>query len=257
MTPSIQQSYQQQTEFWRKNYPKLVGDFEQRPLAVEILVNSFEDDIKDELILDAGCGTGYVSRMLAQRGADVHGVDNSNKMLAIAEEIEKANPLGINYYFGDITCLHFGSDCYEGIICTGVVPYLSPEQYGAFLNEAKRVLIENCPLVITSIHPSMFNHGSPARKRGKCWVKLSPLEDVSIDRSQIFSQQLYDINGNCFSSEIWHHPLSFLVNSLTKRNFRVEEVQEPVFREHYRRVSPSWGTEYDYPSHLIIKARKE
>lgn len=52
-----------------------------------------EYGVPKELILDLGCGTGTLTRMLASRGYDMIGVDNSVEMLSIAREYEDENIL--------------------------------------------------------------------------------------------------------------------------------------------------------------------
>ena len=47
-----------------------------------------EYDIRDGLVLDLGCGTGKLTRLLAKAGYDMIGVDNSEEMLEIAREAE-------------------------------------------------------------------------------------------------------------------------------------------------------------------------
>lgn len=44
--------------------------------------------IEDGLVLDLGCGTGVLTRLLADRGYDMIGVDNSYEMLDVAREKE-------------------------------------------------------------------------------------------------------------------------------------------------------------------------
>ncbi|MBQ9959756.1 MAG: class I SAM-dependent methyltransferase [Oscillospiraceae bacterium] len=41
-----------------------------------------------DTVLDAGCGTGTLARLLLQRGFDVIGVDNSPEMLSVAREAD-------------------------------------------------------------------------------------------------------------------------------------------------------------------------
>lgn len=45
----------------------------------------FAGDVRGRTVLDAGCGTGYLSRQLRERGAEVTGVDLSEEMIAIAK----------------------------------------------------------------------------------------------------------------------------------------------------------------------------
>jgi len=47
-----------------------------------------EYDIREGLVLDLGCGTGKLTRLLAKAGYDMIGVDNAEEMLEIEREAE-------------------------------------------------------------------------------------------------------------------------------------------------------------------------
>lgn len=47
-----------------------------------------EEKIEDGLVLDLGCGTGKMTRLLATAGYDMIGIDNSEDMLEIARECQ-------------------------------------------------------------------------------------------------------------------------------------------------------------------------
>ena len=47
-----------------------------------------EEKIEDGLVLDLGCGTGKMTRLLAVAGYDMIGIDNSEEMLEIARECQ-------------------------------------------------------------------------------------------------------------------------------------------------------------------------
>ena len=51
---------------------------------------------KTELVLDLACGTGKITRLLADRGYDMTGVDLSPEMLSIAREQEYEDQKGIS-----------------------------------------------------------------------------------------------------------------------------------------------------------------
>ena len=50
-----------------------------------------EYGIEDGLVLDLGCGTGKLTRLMEQKGYDMIGVDNSYEMLDIAREYSNEN----------------------------------------------------------------------------------------------------------------------------------------------------------------------
>ncbi len=57
-------------------------------------------DIAGRQVLDAGCGEGYLARVLAARGAQVTGIDLSPRMIELARA---RNPSGIDYQVGDLS----------------------------------------------------------------------------------------------------------------------------------------------------------
>ena len=63
-----------------------------------------ENGIRDGLVADLGCGTGSMTRLLAEAGYDMIGVDNSPEMLEIAMEKQLAseNPDAILYLLQDM-----------------------------------------------------------------------------------------------------------------------------------------------------------
>lgn len=58
-------------------------------------------DVSGLEVLDAGCGEGYLSRILAQRGARVTGVDVSPRLIAMARAKDRDG--SINYQVADLS----------------------------------------------------------------------------------------------------------------------------------------------------------
>ncbi len=91
--------------------------------------------------LDAGCGTGILSRRLAERGCDVIGVDASPKMIEVAKRLARSGPVAHKLGFHVIETiekLDLQESTFDGIICSSVVEYLdNPAQA---ISEFARIL---------------------------------------------------------------------------------------------------------------------
>lgn len=61
-----------------------------------------EYGVKDGLILELGCGTGSMTRLLSEKGYDMIAVDNSEEMLMIAREKSMADSGDILYLLQDM-----------------------------------------------------------------------------------------------------------------------------------------------------------
>ncbi len=87
-----------------------------------------------ERILDLATGTGWTSRLVAQRGAYVTGVDLGANLIAAATEFAKAERLSIAYEIGDAECLPFNDATFDAVISTCGIMFASrPEAAAAEL----------------------------------------------------------------------------------------------------------------------------
>ena len=59
-------------------------------------------NVKGKTVLDAGCGPGHYSILLAKNGADVTSIDISEKMIEIAKNNAKEAASKVRFLVGDI-----------------------------------------------------------------------------------------------------------------------------------------------------------
>lgn len=76
-------------DFWNRvasDWQRQVGDDgdRNRRLNSDRVLWDFAGEVRGRRVLDAGCGTGYLTRKLVERGAEAVGVDLSEKMIEIA-----------------------------------------------------------------------------------------------------------------------------------------------------------------------------
>jgi len=69
---TIPQNYNQNTGFWERDKKIIQSDYLCRPYILEEL-----GEIKNLRVADIGCGEGYLSRILASKGAKVTSLDIS------------------------------------------------------------------------------------------------------------------------------------------------------------------------------------
>jgi len=76
-------------DFWNRvaaDWRSQVGDDGDgnRVLNSDPVLWKFAGDVNGLMVLDAGCGTGYLSKKLRDQGARVTGIDFSERMIEIA-----------------------------------------------------------------------------------------------------------------------------------------------------------------------------
>ena len=103
--------------------------------------------------LDAGCGSGYFSRMLTASGFSVHGIDASRPMVEMARELAREVSLNDGLVFNSVTTvesLPFPDDHFDGCICLSVLEYL--DHPDLCLDELQRVLKPGGLLILSLPH---------------------------------------------------------------------------------------------------------
>lgn len=78
------------------------GDFARQHLLNPALF-SLLGDINGKKILDAGCGQGYLCRLLAKKGARVTGIEPARDFIQFAISREKEEKLGVDYIEMDLS----------------------------------------------------------------------------------------------------------------------------------------------------------
>ncbi|MEM9782724.1 MAG: magnesium protoporphyrin IX methyltransferase [Pseudomonadota bacterium] len=86
---------------------------EGRAQMAELLLSWMPEDLHGARVLDAGCGTGMLSRRLAERGADVVAVDLSENLVRVAahraaEELAPQVAARLSFMSGDMLDAQLG-----------------------------------------------------------------------------------------------------------------------------------------------------
>lgn len=143
---------------------------------------------RQDLVLDAGCGTGLVSAFLRKRASRVVGLDYSlNSLLTMNA---KGIP-AINAVAGSIDRLPFEDGAFDAVVCSNTLQHFKQGQHLLIIEELKRVLKPGGILVI-SVH-----HYSLAKRRAG-WIKEGKPGQPGVDYIHRFEKgELEDLLPGC------------------------------------------------------------
>ena len=103
------------------------------------LVMEYLQSIDGGAILDVGCGPGIFATPCAERGFRYHGFDISDRMIGEARR-RFGNLKGIEFTVGDARSLPLASGSVDGVLCLGMLEYVSKEDEAVYLEEMVRVV---------------------------------------------------------------------------------------------------------------------
>lgn len=118
----------------------------------------FVGDLGGRRVLDAGCGEGYNTRMLARRGALMTGVDISPRMIQLAREEEAREPLGIRYEVASYSDLSVFEDSSVDA-AVSFMALMDGANYAGAAQEIYRVLRPGGDLTFSITHPCHITGG--------------------------------------------------------------------------------------------------
>lgn len=143
---------------WARRAPASLSDFTARPPVLDLC-----EPVAGRAVLDLGCGEGYCSRILAERGAQVLGIDISERMIDLARQAEQARPLGITYATGDATRVACADAQFDLVLAMFLFNYLDVEGTRTTMTQIHRMLKPGGHFVFAVPHPAYAFMREPVR----------------------------------------------------------------------------------------------
>lgn len=205
----------------------------ERPATTSLI-----EEVEGKNILDAGCGAGFYSKWLLDRGANVVAIDASEKMLSHARQLTENRALCYHANMEEVlSFLDAGS--FDGILSALAIGYVRDQN--ALFAEFSRLLRAGGWLVFSTEHP-FFSYR---------YFKLENYFETQEASCQ------WTGFGKLVCMPCYYHSLGTICEALSKNGFVIETMLEPKPTEEFRAADPErYERLMKFPHFMCIKARK-
>lgn len=226
---------------------KSANDLIEIPTIRKMLPN-----LMNKKILELGCGYGENCKYFLDKGANyVLGTDISKNMLNIAKENIKCEKCEFKILaMEDISKIN---NKFDLIISSLSIHYI--EDFEKLLNDIYNLLTEDGYFIFSQEHPI----GTGTILNSECNEK----DNIDIGNKTYYIVSNYNQNGkrivnwnNCNVIK-FHRNFSYIINTIIKSNFKIEEILEPVPDEETLKIKPKYKNQFDKPYFLFIKVSKQ
>lgn len=209
-------------------------------------------DLTNKKVLELGCGYGENCEYFLEKGASyVLGTDISNNMISIAKEnIQNKNCEFQILPMEDISKIN---NKFDIIISSLAIHYV--EDFEKLLNDVYNLLNNDGYFIFSQEHPI----GTGTILNTECNEK----DHLILGDKNYYIVSDYSKNGkrvvNWNHCEVvkYHRNFSYLINTIIKCNFKIEEILEPVPDEEILKIDSKFKRQFDKPYFLFVKLSKK
>lgn len=188
----------------------------------------FTGTLKGKKVLDAGCGEGYNTRIMARMGARATGVDISPTLVKLARREERRERLSIRYCVARFTDLSTFNDASLDMVISNMALDASPDSETA-ISEFFRVLSPGGELLFIILHPCFVT-------KGLGWIPDETGEDSRLTASSSFDEgpRLEEWKFTYgppqtkpSATSAFYRTLSRILKTLIRMGFVLGDIEEP------------------------------
>lgn len=214
------------------------GDFE-RTQMINPTIFQLLGAVTKKKLLDAGCGNGYLSRMLAMKGAEVIGVEPGETMYRFAVSTEEKDHLGITYFKEDLSQFTRFKEEFDIVVANMV--FMDIPKYQSAIRNCINSLKTGGLFIYSILHPCFPGFEND-------WQRLKHVE-VKDYFTESSVQARY--------GHVFFRPLQNYINLTNDYGCVTERIVEPQLNKRFAEENPTLNRSYYVPQFIVIKARKD
>jgi SAM-dependent methyltransferase len=244
---SHRERWDRNAEFWIRIIRHRLDPFRSQLTDAEIL--RAIGPCGDAVILDAGCGEGYMSRALAKKAAAVVGLDRSTRLVRAAVEERGGDGRSPSFAVGDLAALPFADSTFDVVLCNHSLNDVRSLRRP--FSEFARVLKRGGRLVVLMLHPCFYGGRDDQGNR----VEVPVEQYFSVRRME----QKFSVAGflSPVPTVVWVQPLESYFASLAHAGFCVSLLREPHPSTAQLASDPWWAATFTRPLFLLLVAVKQ
>lgn len=238
--------YDDNAGHWVRTERTSLSDYTARPRVLDLC-----EPAAGRRVLDLGCGEGYCSRILRQRGAEVVGVDISPEMIARARQAEEHAPLGIEYEVGDAAQAAFSASTFDVVVAVFLFNYLNVDQMRQTMVNVHSMLRPGGSFVFSVPHPAF-----PFMRKAEppFYFDVEGAGYFS-DRNRLFPGRIWKRDGVALDVQLVHKTFEDYFDALKAAGFdKMPDLIELKVTQDMVDLDPKFfGPLLDFPLHVAMR----
>lgn len=140
--------YQENLDFWNRAWSPVKTAYTQMPDLPYLtdVIGRLARKAPAE-VLDLGCGSGWLSVLLARNGFDVTGVDIAEQAINLAKDWAQQESLEINFQVQDLANLNFPPNTFDACVANSIFEHFPLEVTKSILQQLKSILTEQAVFI--------------------------------------------------------------------------------------------------------------
>ena len=194
-------------------------------------------EIRNKKILEVGMGGGYLSRLMAKKGAKVTGLEPSKSMFQYAVDKEEQDQLGIEYINQDLSLMTQFNNEFDAVVSNMV--FLDIPDWKSAMKNCIQALKPGGKFVFSLWHPCFFSNDS-WKEKGVVEVK-EYFQEYSLPATY---------------GESFHRTLSTYINFVIEKGCSIKKIIEPQLTPEQAEQFPKISQNLHVPTFIVILAFK-